>query len=56
MALAAPEPKVFNGLGILLNGGPAIAPPVQPIDIAEENYAKIVVGHSATNPSAEKWG
>ncbi|MBV8093041.1 MAG: hypothetical protein JO110_07380 [Acetobacteraceae bacterium] len=56
MALVAPGPKVFNGLGILLNGGPAIASPVQPIDIAEENYAKIVAGHAATNASAEKWG
>jgi hypothetical protein len=54
MALGAPEPKVFNRLGIEVNGVSAIPLLVQPIGIPEQNYAKTVSRHPTASPFAEE--
>jgi hypothetical protein len=41
--------QVFNRMGVLVNSVPAIPPPVQPIRIPEENYAKTVGLHSTAS-------
>jgi len=41
--------------GVLVNSVPAIPPPVQPIRIPEQNYAKTVGRHSKASPFAKKY-
>ena len=53
MSLGTPEPKVFNRIGVLMNSVLAIPPPVQPIRIPEENYAKTVGLHWTASPFAK---
>jgi hypothetical protein len=54
MSLGTPEAKVFNRLGIQVNGVSAIPLLVQPIGIPEQNYAKTVRRHPTASPFAEE--